>query len=85
MDGAPGGNTATATVNIKVTDINDNIPTLEEDEVQPLFLPLDSLDKRDWELGFSVKGMNVGAAKCAFEFNYLKRVLNKLVKSQMLI
>ncbi|KAF5900439.1 desmoglein-2-like, partial [Clarias magur] len=32
MDGAPSGNTGTGTVEIKVLDINDNIPTLEKDE-----------------------------------------------------
>lgn len=33
MDGAPSGNTGTTTVNVKVADINDNMPTLEKDEV----------------------------------------------------
>lgn len=33
MDGAPGGNTGTGTVEIKVLDLNDNVPTLEKDEV----------------------------------------------------
>ncbi|KAF7648997.1 hypothetical protein LDENG_00148790 [Lucifuga dentata] len=33
MDGASGGNTGTTTVNVKVLDINDNMPTLEKDEV----------------------------------------------------
>ncbi len=33
MDGAPGGNTGTGTIHVKVVDINDNIPTLEKDEV----------------------------------------------------
>ncbi|XP_017544729.1 uncharacterized protein LOC108416204 isoform X2 [Pygocentrus nattereri] len=32
MDGAPNGNTGTGTVEIKVLDINDNVPTLEKDE-----------------------------------------------------
>uniref|UniRef100_A0A3B1K9Y3 Si:ch73-74h11.1 n=1 Tax=Astyanax mexicanus TaxID=7994 RepID=A0A3B1K9Y3_ASTMX len=32
MDGAPNGNTGTGTVQIKVLDINDNVPTLEQDE-----------------------------------------------------
>ncbi|KAK3542155.1 hypothetical protein QTP86_016442 [Hemibagrus guttatus] len=31
MDGAPNGNTGTGTVEIKVLDINDNVPTLEKD------------------------------------------------------
>lgn len=34
MGGAPGGLTGTGTVNIKVLDINDNIPTLEKSEVR---------------------------------------------------
>lgn len=34
MDGAPGGNAGTGTVEIKVLDINDNVPTLEKDEVK---------------------------------------------------
>lgn len=33
MDGAPGGNTGTGTIHVKVVDINDNIPTLDKDEV----------------------------------------------------
>lgn len=33
MDGAPSGNTGTGTVEVKVLDINDNVPTLEKDEV----------------------------------------------------
>lgn len=33
MDGAPNGNTGTGTVEIKVLDINDNVPTLEKDAV----------------------------------------------------
>lgn len=33
MDGAPNGNIGTGTVEIKVLDINDNVPTLEKDEV----------------------------------------------------
>ncbi|TSK58113.1 Desmoglein-2 [Bagarius yarrelli] len=32
MDGAPHGNTGTGTVEIKVLDINDNVPTLEKEE-----------------------------------------------------
>ncbi|KAM4574195.1 desmoglein-2-like protein isoform 2-T2 [Fundulus diaphanus] len=32
MGGAPGGKTGTGTVEIRVLDINDNIPTLEESE-----------------------------------------------------
>uniref|UniRef100_A0AAY4CUL9 Cadherin domain-containing protein n=1 Tax=Denticeps clupeoides TaxID=299321 RepID=A0AAY4CUL9_9TELE len=32
MDGAPGGNTGTGTVHIRVRDINDNVPTLEKEE-----------------------------------------------------
>ncbi|XP_056132722.1 desmoglein-2.1-like [Lampris incognitus] len=32
MDGAPEGNTGTTTVSVKVTDINDHIPTLEKDQ-----------------------------------------------------
>lgn len=36
MDGAPGGNTGTATNHVKVEDINDNIPTLEKDQVSTL-------------------------------------------------
>ncbi|KAM3876231.1 desmoglein-2.1-like [Diretmus argenteus] len=32
MDGAPGGNTGNTTVNVKVVDINDNMPALEKDE-----------------------------------------------------
>ncbi|XP_066533207.1 desmoglein-2.1-like [Hoplias malabaricus] len=34
MDGAPGGNTATTTVKIYIKDINDNVPTLEQDEYE---------------------------------------------------
>ena len=37
MDGAPGGNTATTTVKIHVLDINDNMPTLEKDEVNRFY------------------------------------------------
>lgn len=33
MGGEPGGLTGTGTVEIKVLDINDNIPTLEKSEV----------------------------------------------------
>ena len=33
MDGAPGGNTGTAIVHFNMLDINDNIPTLEKNEV----------------------------------------------------
>ncbi|KAL7396381.1 hypothetical protein ABVT39_004926 [Epinephelus coioides] len=32
MDGAPGGNTGTGTILVKVVDINDNVPELEKDE-----------------------------------------------------
>ncbi|XP_049444550.1 cadherin-4-like, partial [Epinephelus fuscoguttatus] len=32
MDGAPGGNTGTGTIPVKVVDINDNVPELEKDE-----------------------------------------------------
>ncbi|KAM9365904.1 desmoglein-2.1 [Pholidichthys leucotaenia] len=32
MDGAPGGLSGTGTIHINVTDINDNLPTLEENE-----------------------------------------------------
>nr|XP_033477415.1 desmoglein-2-like [Epinephelus lanceolatus] len=32
MDGAPGGNTGTGTIHVKVVDINDNVPKLEKDE-----------------------------------------------------
>ncbi|XP_049911255.1 cadherin-4-like [Epinephelus moara] len=32
MDGAPGGNTGTGTIHVKVVDINDNVPELEKDE-----------------------------------------------------
>jgi desmoglein 2 len=34
MGGAAGGNTGTGTVEIKVLDINDNIPTLEKGQVK---------------------------------------------------
>lgn len=37
MGGAPSGKTGTGTVEIKVTDINDNIPTLEKSEVINFF------------------------------------------------
>lgn len=37
MGGAPSGKTGTGTVEIKVTDINDNIPTLEKSEVIHFF------------------------------------------------
>lgn len=37
MGGAPSGKTGTGTVEIKVTDINDNIPTLEKSEVTNIF------------------------------------------------
>ncbi len=33
MYGSPEGNSATATVFIDILDVNDNIPTLEKDEV----------------------------------------------------
>lgn len=33
MDGAPSGKSGTGTIEIKVIDINDNVPTLEKDEV----------------------------------------------------
>ncbi|KAL7396750.1 hypothetical protein ABVT39_011125 [Epinephelus coioides] len=32
LDGAPGGNTGTGTIHVKVVDINDNVPELEKDE-----------------------------------------------------
>lgn len=34
MNGHPGGLTGTGTVTVKVLDINDNMPTLEKDEVE---------------------------------------------------
>ena len=83
MDGAPGGNTATTTVNIKVTDVNDNIPTLEKDEVHQLFLSPDSYIKR--ELGFSVKRMLVQPSMLLNYFIEPINELNKCVKSQMFI
>ena len=82
-DGAPGGNTATTTVNIKVTDVNDNIPTLEKDEVHQLFLSPDSYIKR--ELGFSVKRMLVQPSMLLNYFVEPINELNKCVKSQMFI
>ncbi len=33
MYGSPKGNSATATVLLDILDVNDNIPTLEKDEV----------------------------------------------------
>lgn len=33
LNGKPGGKTGTGTVVIKVLDVNDNLPTLEEDKV----------------------------------------------------
>ncbi|KAF4070847.1 hypothetical protein AMELA_G00278230 [Ameiurus melas] len=54
MDGAPNGNTGTGTVEIKVLDINDNVPTLEKDEytgaidegaVNVVVMRIEALDK----------------------------------------
>lgn len=33
MNGAPGGNTGTGTIQVKVVDVNDNKPMLDKDEV----------------------------------------------------
>lgn len=33
LDGQPGGNTATSTVTINIQDVNDNLPTLENEMV----------------------------------------------------
>lgn len=37
LNGKPGGNTATADVTINVMDVNDNVPTLEKEEVASFF------------------------------------------------
>lgn len=53
MDGNIQGNTATTTVKIQVTDINDNKPTLEKDEVERFFFSphshYKSVAKKGWD------------------------------------
>lgn len=56
LNGKPGGNIGTSTVTIKVRDVNDNLPTLEKEEVV-FFLTL-----------FYINVLLVGARRnCFFE------------------
>ncbi|XP_076581888.1 desmoglein-2.1-like [Chaetodon auriga] len=75
LNGKPGGNTETATVTIKIGDVNDNIPTLEKEQyvgnieenkygVEVMRIKADDMDVKgtdNWEAVFDiVKGNEAG-------------------------